>query len=383
MNRYKYLFRILFLLVIFVILLMGCTSPAPSEIKIGLIAPLSGEYADSTGQPAVDAVQMAVDEVNEAGGLEINGRRYTIVLITKDNQGNPETSVSAAQQLINQEGVVAIIGPMFSSNAIPVSEIAEQAGIPMISPTSTNPQTTLGKTFVFRATFIDDFQGLAMARFALEDLGLQKAAVLYDVASSYNRGLAETFRDAFKRLGGDVVAFESYTTDTNSDFSKQLTRIQETNAQALFLPNYTDDVLRKGEQAQAMGLNVTFLGSDSWEGERLMGLPAFENSFFSGHFCRDLSVARIRTFSETYEQRYGREPNGLISLSYDSAGLLFAAMQNQNQATPATIRDGLFAINYTGITGPISYDTNGDPMKSVAIWTIEKNTRGCYKMVTP
>jgi branched-chain amino acid transport system substrate-binding protein len=382
-NRRKHLFGILFLLVIFVVLLIGCTASAPPEIKIGMIAPLSGEYADSTGQPAVDAVQMAVDEVNEAGGLEVNGRRYKIVLIAKDNEGSPEASVSAAQQLINQEGVVAIIGPMFSSNAIPVSEIAEQAGIPMISPTSTNPQTTQGKTFVFRATFVDDFQGLAMARFALEDLGLQKAAVLYDVASSYNRGLAETFRDAFERLGGDVVAFESYTTDANSDFSSQLARIQETNAEALFLPNYTDDVLKQGEQAYEMGLNVAILGGDSWEGERLMGQPAFENSYFSGHFCRDLSVERIRAFSEAYEQRYGREPNGLISLSYDSAGLLFAAMQNQGQVTPAAIRDGLFAINYTGITGSIYYENNGDPMKSVAIWKIEKDTRGCFKTVMP
>ncbi len=383
MNRRKHLFGILFLLVIFVVFLIGCTASTPPEIKIGMIAPLSGEYADSTGQPAVDAVQMAVDEVNEAGGLEVNGRRYTITLITKDNEGSPEASVSAAQQLINQEGVVAIIGPMFSSNAIPVSEIAEQAGVPMISPTSTNPKTTQGKTFVFRATFIDDFQALAMARFALEDLGVQKAAVLYDVASSYNRGLAETFRDAFERLGGDVVAFESYTTDANSDFSKQLTHIQETNTQALFLPNYTDDVLKQGEQAYEMGLDVTMLGGDSWEGERLMGQPAFENSYFSGHFCRNLSVDRIRAFSEAYEQRYGREPNGLISLSYDSVGLLFAAMQNQGQTTPAAIRNGLFAINYTGITGSISYENNGDPMKSVAIWEIEKDTRGCYKTVMP
>ncbi len=375
----------LFLLVALgtILSLEACSSGANPELKIGLIAPLTGEYAETTGQPAVDAAQLAVDEINEAGGLEVAGKQYTIVLLAEDNGGTPETAVAAAQKLINQEGVIAIVGPMFSSNAIPVADVAEKARIPMISPTSTNPQTTLGKQFAFRATFIDNFQGLAMARFTLNELGIQKAAVLYDVASAYNQGLAEAYREAFEAAGGQIVAFESYTTDQNQDFETQLTRIQASDAEALFLPNYTDDVLLQGQQARELGFEDTFLGSDAWEGERLSGQAAFENSFFSGHFCRDESIAKIHEFSTRYEEKYGREPNGLIALSYDSMGLLFAAMQSQGAVKPEAIRDGLYDISYQGLTGTIGYTDIGDPIKSVAIWRIQNGERDCYQMIDP
>ena len=279
---------------------LGC-SAAPQTVKIGLIVPTSGEHAASTGLPAVNAAQMAVDEVNEAGGLPVGNGRYQIELVVADNEGIPETAVSAAHHLINQEEVAAIIGPMFSSNAIPVGKVAEAARIPMISPTSTNPETTLDKTFVFRASFVDDFQGQAMARFANETLGIQQTAILYDVASAYNRGLAETYETAFVALGGEIVAVESYTTDRNDDFTEQLTRIQAQAPSALFLPNYTDDVLLQGQQARDLGIDAVILGGDSWEASRLAPLDAFENSFFSGHYCRDKTIPVIRDFSERFE----------------------------------------------------------------------------------
>lgn len=291
--------------------------------------------------------------------------------------------MSAAQKLINQDEVLAIIGPPFSSVAIPVAEVAEQAGVPMISPTSTNPQTTLDKTFVFRATFVDDFQGAAMSRFTLEDLGLKRAAVLYDIADTYNRGLAENFQASFTAAGGEIVAFESYTTDENEDFSAQLGVIAAAEPEALFLPNNTDDVLLQAEQARALGIEATFLGGDSWEGERLMGQEPFVDSYFSGHFCRDNSIDAVRVFNEQFESAYGREPNGLIALSYDSAGLLFAAMQTQTELSSQSVRDGLYAVKYSGVTGEISFSDSGDPVKSVAIWRIERESRGCYQLVNP
>ena len=381
--KLTYWFRFVLLLFSLGAGLTACSLDAKPEIKIGLIAPLSGEYAATTGQPAVDAAQLAVDEVNEAGGLEVAGKRYTLTLAAADNEGNPETAVSAAQRLINQEDVIAIIGPMFSSNAIPVADVAEKAGVPMISPTSTNPQTTAGKQYTFRATFVDDFQGLALARFTLDELGIQQAAVLYDVASAYNRGLAEVYRQAFEESGGQIVAFEAYTTDQNQDFGQQLARIRASHAEALFLPNYTDDVLLQGQQAREMGIDAVILGSDSWEGERLSANDAFESAFFSGHFCRDLTVEKIRGFSERYEGRFDRPPNGLIALTYDSVGLVLAAMQDQGQVTPEAIRDGLYNINYQGITGLIGYQDSGDPIKSVAIWRIQNGERGCYQMISP
>lgn len=362
--------------------LMGCSS-GRAAVKIGLIVPTTGEYADSTGQPAINAAQMAADEVNEAGGLLMGNRRYPIELLVMDDAGSPETAVSAAHHLINQEGVAAIAGPMFSSNAIPVGEVAEVAHIPMISPTSTNPQTTLDKRYVFRASFVDDFQGPAMARFAYETLSIRRSAILYDVASTYNQGLANTYQTAFTGLGGEVVAVETYTTDRNEDFSQQLAAIQAQSPEALFLPNYTNDVLRQGQQAQEMGLEVVILGGDSWEAGRLVEHTAFENAFFSGHYCRDKSSPAVRDFSDRFETLYGREPNGLMALTYDSMQLLFAAMQNQGEVTPEAIQAGLYQVDYQGITGNIDYEETGDPHKSVAIWHITGGDRGCYQMIDP
>ncbi len=360
----------------------GCNKSQP-EIKIGLIAPLSGEDAATSGQPALDVAQMAVDEMNEAGGLLVGETRYLIELVVADDEGRPETAVSAANKLINQEGVAAIIGPMFSSSAIPVGEVAESARIPMLSPTSTNPQTTLGKQYVFRASFVDDFQGLAMARFAYEVLGGHKSAILYDVASTYNRDLAAAYQIAFEELGGQTVAVETYTTDYGEDFNEQLARIKARNPDVLFLPNYTDDVLLQGQQAREVGIEAIILGGDSWEGSRLAGQPAFEQSFFSGHYCRDKSIPVIRDFSDRVEALYGREPNGLMALTYDSMHLLFAAMQDQASVTPEAIRDGLYQIDYEGITGTISFEETGDPVKSVAVWRISDGDRYCYQMIDP
>lgn len=384
MNKSRRYFSGLFLLLglIGFALVSGCNKAQP-EIKIGLIVPLSGEEAATSGQPALDAAQMAVAEMNEAGGLLVGETRYLIHLVVADDEGRPETAVSAANKLINQEGVAAIIGPMFSSSAIPVSEVAEAARIPMLSPTSTNPQTTLGKEYVFRASFVDDFQGLAMARFAYEVLGRRRSAVLYDVASTYNRDLAAAYQTAFEGLGGQVVAAETYTTDYREDFNEQLARIKVKNPDLLFLPNYTDDVLLQGQQAREMGIEAIILGGDSWEGERLSGQQAFEQSFFSGHYCRDKSIPVVRDFSDRVEMLYGREPNGLMALTYDSMHLLFAAMQDQASVTPEAIRDGLYQIDYQGITGTISFEETGDPVKSVAVWRIADGDRYCYQMIDP
>jgi branched-chain amino acid transport system substrate-binding protein len=381
-KRDCYLFRLWFFLGLAVFFGgAGCT--ARPEIKIGLIVPLSGEYAESTGQPAVNAAQMAVDEVNEAGGLLVGDTRYLIKLIAADNEGSPETTVAAAQKLINQTGVAAIVGPMFSSNAIPAGEVAEAARIPLISPTSTNPQTTLGKQYVFRASFVDDFQGRAMAHFAYAELGARKSAILYDVASAYNRDLAATYQAAFEELGGQIVAAETYTTDYHEDFGEQLAVIKAGDPDVLFLPNYTDDVLLQGQQARETGIEAIILGGDSWEGERLSGQQAFEQTFFSGHYCRDKSIPVIRDFSDRVEMLYGREPNGLMALTYDSMHLLFAAMQDQASVTPEAIRDGLYQIDYQGITGTISFEETGDPIKSVAVWHIANGDRYCYQMIEP
>jgi branched-chain amino acid transport system substrate-binding protein len=367
-----------------ILFLTACEGPTGSEplpdIRIGLLAPLDS----STGQSTLNSARLAVAEVNEAGGLLIDDRRYYVELVPADDGGTAETAVQAAQRLINQENIVALVGPPFSSTALPVASLANESRIPLITPTATNPAITPGKPYVFRATFDDNFQAVALASFIRYKLDYNRVAILYDISNDYSRSLAETFQNAFTERDGDIVTVETYTADTNTTFTNQLQAIAANQPQALFLPNFTDDVLRQGSEIEELDLDVTLIGGDSWQGERLSAHGGFVGSFFSGNYCRDLDNEIIRRFVESYEDKYQLSPDGLAALTYDSFGLLFAVIQEQNSFEADTIRNGLYNIVYHGVTGPINFDTDGNPdNKNVAIWIIEETERHCYAVIAP
>ena len=238
-------------------LLVACGSEKSDAIRIGVIAELTGDMP-AVGESCRKAAEMAVKEVNNAGGLEVGGKKFKVELFVEDNAGKAEQSASAAQKLITQQKVVAIVGPNATRYAIPASEIAESSKVVLISPWSTNPKTTLDaksdapKKYVFRACFIDPFQGRVVARFALDNLKAKKAAVLYDVASDYNKGIAEFFKTTFEQNGGQVVAFETYTTN-DKDFSGQLTKIKKTAPDVVFLPNYYSEVPSRSSRPRGWG----------------------------------------------------------------------------------------------------------------------------------
>jgi branched-chain amino acid transport system substrate-binding protein len=207
--------RLLFLSVVAVIaglVLLGCQKSDDSTIKVGLIAELTGDIP-AVGASSRNAAEMAVKEINDAGGIDIGGKKFKVELFIEDSASKPDQAASAAQKLITQKNVIAIIGPNSSSNAIPASEIAESSKVVLVTPWSTNPKTTLDaktgapKKYVFRAAFIDPFQGRVLAKFAMANLKAKKAAVLYDVASDYNKGIAEFFKQTFEEQGGKIVAF--------------------------------------------------------------------------------------------------------------------------------------------------------------------------------
>lgn len=355
---------------------------APTEtIRIGLIAPATGN-ASATGQGMLNSAEMAVRNINSEGGLLIGRKRYTVELIVADDANNPEQATAAAQRLISQENVVAIVGPPFSRPAIAAARVAEAARVPLISPTATNPEVTLGREYVFRATFLDDLQGYAMARFAWTELGRQRVAVLYDISNSYNRGLAEAFRDAFTDLGGEVVAFEGYTAD-ESDYAPFLLAIRDSGAEALFLPNYTSVVIAQGQMAREMGLEMVFLGSDSWDASLIAPYAEFDGSYYSGYFCRDMTNPRIAAFAAQYQAEYGHDINGLIALTYDTMQMVFAAIQDQAEIDPQAIQKGLYNITYDGLAGSIQFNDSGDPEKAVAIWILKDGDRVCHELYGP
>jgi branched-chain amino acid transport system substrate-binding protein len=355
---------------IVVALLIGCTAKTPQgpepEIRIGMIVYSDFEIERSE---TVNAAEMAATEVNSRGGIELGGKYHTIKVITEEVRGAvPEESVAAVRRLINQNNVVAIVGPQFSSDAIPAGEIAETSGVPLISPISTNPKTTLGRNFVFRMGFLDAFQGKVAAHFLKKELGLERVAVLYNIADPYSRGIAEVFRQKFDVGGkGHIVAFETYTTD-EEDLTQQLERIQKEAPQALYLPNFSLQTKRIAVQAREMGIEALLMGGDGWDRIEFCRMSEFDGAYMTAHWTKDLEMKKTQAFVKEYRERYKLVPGDTAALTYDAFYLIFEAIKHQGQAETQYIRDGLYALGpYTGVGGVIDFVDTGDPEKGAVI----------------
>ena len=352
-------------------------------VRIGVIATLSGENAGN-GRSISDAARLAVDQINGSGGLDLGGRKRRVNVLVLDDRDTPEGAVNAARALIHQENVVAIVGPQLSRNAIPASRIAEDTGIPMICPMSTNPETTRGKRYVFRIPYLDTFQGAVMARFARSRLRARRAAVLFDVADVYNREIARVFKEAFNRLGGQVVAFEQYTTDQSRDYTVQLTRIAAAAPEVLYLPNYAADVEVQARQARDLGIGAVLLGSDGWSETRFHRIPAFQGSYLTRHWHPDIETGVSRKFLEDFTGRYKRVPDDVAATTFDAFHLLFAAVRLERSADPSGIQKALYRLRgFQGVTGTIEYRLSGDPVKSAVIIEIRDGAYRFFTQVAP
>jgi len=370
----------LFVALIFLgFMVAGCGGGGGNTIRIGVIAELTGDVP-AVGASCKNAAEMAVKEINDAGGLQLGDKKYKVELFIEDNAGKADQSASAAQKLITQQKVLAIIGPNASRYAIPASEIAESSRVALISPWSTTPKTTLDaksgapKKYVFRACFIDPFQGRVVAKFTLDNLNLKKAAVLYDVASEYNKGIAEFFKETYEKNGGKVVAFETYTTN-DKDFSAQLTKMKRARPEVIFLPNYYSEVPLQIQQAKRLGISVPFIGSDSWGSEEMVKLCGTdcEGYYFSTHYAADAATPVTIKFIDSYKSRYGATPDDVAALTYDSFGLLFQAIRSAGKMDRQAVRDALARIpKYEGVTGLMQFqEGSGDPIKSAVILKIK------------
>ncbi len=357
----------------------GCGEKAPSTIRVGVIAELTGDMP-AVGESCKKAAQLAVKEMNDAGGVQVGDKRYKVELFIEDNAGKADQSASAAQKLITQQKVVAIIGPNATRYAIPASEIAEGSKVLLITPWSTNPKTTVDaktgapKKYVFRACFIDPFQGRVLARFAMDSLKARKAAVLYDVASDYNKGIAEFFKATFEQNGGKVVAFETYTTN-DRDFSAQLTKIKKAEPDVVFLPNYYSEVPLQIQQARRLGIKAPFLGSDSWGSQELIKLCGndCEGYYFSTHYAPDTATPVARRFIQAFKTAYGGMPDDVAALTYDSFGLFRQAVIEAGKIDRQAVRDAFAKIQkYEGVTGDMQFrEGSSDPVKSAVILKIK------------
>jgi branched-chain amino acid transport system substrate-binding protein len=360
-------------------MLAGVCEAVDRAIKVGLIAELTGDIP-AVGASCKDAAEMAVREINKAGGIAMGNRKYRMELFIEDSSDKPKRAADAARKLITRENVIAIVGPNSSSNAIPASGIAEASKVVLITPWSTNPKVTIdartGKPgkYVFRATFIDTFQGRVLAKFAMDTMKAKKAAVLYDAASEYSKGIAEIFRQTFEEMGGTIVAFESYPSN-EKDFSPQLIKIRDSSPDVVFLPDYYDDVPLQVRQAHSLGIKAPFLGSDSWGSHDLVKLCGkdCEGCYFSAHYSADSPDPATRKFVKAYTAAYGKKPDDVAALTYDSFGLLRQALIGAGKLDRQALRDALAVIRgYEGVTGRMRFrDDSGDPVKSAVILQIK------------
>ena len=362
-------------------------------IKIGINAPMTGDIP-KVGEGTKYAAEMWLEDVKAAGGIEVGGKKYPVELVIEDNEAKAESAVKVNTKMITEDEVLVIVGPQSSKQAIPAGEVANNYKTPMISPWSTNPDTTKDRPYVFRGCFLDPFQGPVLANFIKDEFGYTKAAVLYDVASDYPKGLAEFFKSAWEKLNGpgSVVAYESFTTK-DADFSSQLTKIIKSGAQVLFTPQYYNEVALIVQQAHELGWNKPIVGSDSWgsaETVQLCGKDCY-GLFFSTHYAAAGAKGATMTFIDRYNKKYGYVPDDVAALTWDSLGIVKTAIEHVGKLTGNIEKDRMNVRNamakvkeYNGITGKMTFTENGDPIKCAVIVRISnKGEYEFYKSVCP
>ena len=350
-------------------------APAAGAIKVALIFPMTGDAA-TFGQSSKEGAELAIKEWNDKGG--INGQK--IEWVVGDDRCDPQEARNAANKVVSQDKVQFIVGAVCSSASIPVSEVAGAAKVIQISPTSTNPAVTVDdkgvlKPYIYRACFIDPFQGTVMANFASNNLKAKTAAVVLDQGNDYVRGLAEFFIAQFEKNGGKVTVKETYTKD-DTDFSAVLSKVAAAKPDVFFIPDYYAKVSLIAKQAKEKGITAVMLGGDGWDSAQL-DTKATEGGYFSNHYdpsdTRPIVLDWLKKYAAAYKDKDGKAkvPDALATLAYDAANLLFTGIKDAGSTDPDKVRAALDKISFEGVSGKITFDKNHNPVKSAVVVTIK------------
>jgi branched-chain amino acid transport system substrate-binding protein len=371
-----------FVLMIVALVLTACQPGAAGggTIKIAILAPLSGPVP-TFGVSTRDGALLAIEEANAKGG--VLGKQLEAVVA--DSQCTPDPAVNAANKVIEQDKVHYIVGEVCSSASIPISEIAEKSSVVMISPTSTNPTVTLNadgstKKFVFRACFIDPFQGTVMAKFALSK-GYKTAFIMFDQGNDYVRGLAEFFEKAFVEAGGQVVGKESYT-KTDTDFSAILTKVAESNAEVLFVPDYYNIINLVGAQAKEKGVTAVMMGGDGWDSADL-DVNAADGGFYSNHYDPGDTRPIVQSWIANYQKKYNSVPDALATLGYDATSLLIAAIEKAGADDPVKVAAAMEALEFDAVSGKVTFDAQHNPIKGAVVISVKDGVKSFNASVAP
>jgi branched-chain amino acid transport system substrate-binding protein len=357
--------------------LVGCGNTASNSeesnvIKIGGIAPLTGDVA-VYGVAADNGAKLAIEEINANGGLLGKQIEYVVY----DDKGDPTEAVNAYKKLTSNDKVEAIFGAVTSKPTLTVTPLAAKDGIPMISPTATALEVTEAGPNIFRACFIDPYQGEVMAKFAVEELKATKAAVIYNTADDYSVGVAEAFRDAATNNGTEIVSFEGYNGE-DKDFKAVLTNVKGQAPDVLFIPDYYNRVGLIAQQAKEVGITATLLGADGWDGVIGVNPEAVEGAYFCNHYSTDDEAAEVQNFLQVYKEKYNEDPVSFAALGYDAIKILAEAIEKAGSTDKEAVTKALAETNITSVTGTITFDENRNPVKGVSIIRIENGSNKLF-----
>ena len=363
---------------VFVLAATSFVFAAPKKgatIKIGGVAPLSGGVA-VYGVECKNGIDLAIEEINAAGG--INGKK--VVLISEDDEGNPDKTVNAYQKLTSKDKVKLIIGSLTSGCTQAITNRAQAQKVVQIAPAATAPAITDAGDYIFRACYTDPFQGKVGGKFAIETLNAKNAAILYDAGNDYSVGLTENFESAFTAAGGTIVAKEAYTTD-DKDFNAQLTKIKSASPDVVYLPDYYNVVALIAKQLRVQGIDTPIVGADGWDG--ILGNAGDEvlNGFYSNHYAVDSTSPAVQNFVQAFNKKYQKNPNSFAALGYDCVYLLKDAIVKAGSAEAAAVKVALEATNGDYVTGHLTFDANHNPVKSAVMLEIVKSDEGSLTTV--
>jgi branched-chain amino acid transport system substrate-binding protein len=369
----------------------GCGGGASQEeLVVGEFGSLTGNDA-TFGTSTKTGVEIAMQELTAKSGGKIGGLPVRVVV--EDDQSKPEEAATVVQKLINQDRVITVLGEVASSRSLAGAPICQSAGVPMISPSSTNPRVTQVGDYIFRMCFLDEFQGTVMARFTAQSLKLKKVAILKDSKSDYSVGLAQFFTEAFTALGGSILIEQAYQSGDN-DFRAQLTAIKAKKPDAIIVPGYYTEAGLIARQARELGLKQPLIGGDGWESEKLIeiGGDALNGCYYSNHWALDAPDPKLQAFLKSYRDRFKSDPDAIGGLAYDAANVLFASLEKLSEQDPQAfkglssaragsparsdaekkLRDVIASTaNYAGATGTITLDQNRNASKPAVVIEIK------------
>ena len=384
MKRFLSLTAIVLVLLVAVI---GCQQ-APKTLKVAVLAPLSGPVP-TFGVSTRDGALLAINEWNAKGG--VLGMKITPVV--EDSQCTPDPAVNAANKVINQDKVHYIIGEVCSKASIPISEIANAAKVIQISPTSTNTSVTVDKNgatkaYIFRACFIDPFQGKVGATFAVNSLKAKTAFIMFDQSNDYVKGLAEAFEATFTQLGGKIVGKESYDGAKDTDFSAILTKVKVAKPDVVYLPDYYNVVNLATKQAKAKGINAPFMGGDGWDSSDL-DVKAADGGYYTNHYDASDPRPEVQDFLKAYGAAYkddknnAKVPDALAALAYDATNLLLTGISNAKADNTDKVKAALEGISFNAVSGKITYDAQHNPIKGAVIIHVKGGKKIFDSFVSP